>query len=83
MSFWFEFVNVIINVVFLIVVFYMWCRLCGLLMVQVFCVVLFVIGVGSFFFYIYVIIWVVIVDVVLIVIYVLFYIFFVICDFWG
>ncbi|MEE2945693.1 MAG: ceramidase domain-containing protein [Pseudomonadota bacterium] len=82
-SFWAEPINAITNVAFLISAIIMWPRSRELAMARLLCVILFVIGIGSFLFHTYAQTWAAIADVLPIIAYVLAYIFAATRDFYG
>ena len=81
-SYWAEPVNALTNLAFVLAAVLMWRRSAGAPLARVLCIVLGVIGLGSYLFHTHAQVWAAIVDVTPILIYILLYIFAVNRDVW-
>ncbi|MGH1465899.1 MAG: ceramidase domain-containing protein [Cognatishimia sp.] len=82
-AFWAEPVNAVTNLAFILVAILMWRRVYGLPLARALCILLFLIGVGSFLFHTFAQTWAGLADVLPILLFVLLYIYGATKDFWG
>ena len=82
-GYWAEPLNALTNLAFLLAAWLMWRRSASVPLARVLCVVLAVIGVGSYLFHTHAQVWSAILDVVPILVYILLYVFAVNRDVWG
>ncbi|MCC5975712.1 MAG: ceramidase domain-containing protein [Rubellimicrobium sp.] len=81
-GFWAEPVNALTNVAFLIAALWLWRASRGLILAQILCIILFVIGIGSFMFHTFATRWAALADVLPILLFILTYLFAANLHFW-